>query len=463
MRQFFARPAFASTLALPFFLASLSSAQLRVVQYNVTNYAGPNAARDAAFQTALFGSFQGRSASPDIFVGEEFISASALTNFVNKMNQAPGSPGDYVAAPFIDGPDTDTVFIYRPSKVTLIGNPVVVAVGGGNPINPRNIMRYDVQIVGYSSLGASISIYGSHMKAGTSTNPSDEARRLYEAQKIRTNAETLSRPFMVCGDLNCRDSGDQGIAWLLASQTDNSGRLFDPIKTPGTWYSNSSMKFVHTQDPVIGQAGMDDRFDFILLSAALIDGDGLDYIGNPNIAYSTTTWNDPNHSYRCWGNDGTSYNQSIKITGNTMVGSAIAQSLTDDAGGQSGHLPVLLDMRVPPKIGAPPTLAFGSTKLFRPKTVMLTVSHDGDLAKWTSNGLAPLKFTMAASAGFSVVGTQQTISPGSSLSFPVTMSAQSSGLKTGAITITTNDPDHPVKTVTLSGAVFGPELISPAH
>ena len=60
--------------------------------------------------------------------------------------------------------------------------------------------------------------------------------------------------------------------------------------------------------------------------------------------YSTTTWNDPNQSYRVWGNDGTSFNKSLTIAGNAEVGASIAQSLVNDATPAGGHLPVFLDL-----------------------------------------------------------------------------------------------------------------------
>ena len=91
---------------------------------------------------------------------------------------------------------------------------------------------------------------------------------------------------------------------------------------------------------------MDDRHDQILLSAGLIDGEGIDYVGHAAIAHSLSTWNDPNHSYTAWGNDGTSYNTTLRITGNQMVGSVIASALVTSAV-DGGHLPVFLDIEIP--------------------------------------------------------------------------------------------------------------------
>ena len=72
-------------------LSAAASAQLRVVTWNVTNYDGAD--RGAAFQTAIYGEFQGRSMRPDVFIGQEFLSAASVTTFLNLLNTANGSPG----------------------------------------------------------------------------------------------------------------------------------------------------------------------------------------------------------------------------------------------------------------------------------------------------------------------------------------------------------------------------------
>ncbi|MBC8135660.1 MAG: PEP-CTERM sorting domain-containing protein [Fibrella sp.] len=89
---------------------------------------------------------------------------------------------------------------------------------------------------------------------------------------------------------------------------------------------------------------MDDRFDVLLTSGNLGDGVGLDYLGSFGTPYSTTTWNDLNHSYRAWGNDGSSFNAVLNTTSNAMVGNSIATSLRNTAT-NGGHLPVFLDLR----------------------------------------------------------------------------------------------------------------------
>ncbi len=122
-------------------------AQLRVATWNVTNY---SSGRVADFQTAIYGTHQGRSLSPDVLIGQEFLSQTGVNNFLGILNTAPGSPGDWAAAPFFNGPDTDNAFFYRTSKVTLLAA-TTIALGGTSPNHPRNVERYDCRLHGYTS------------------------------------------------------------------------------------------------------------------------------------------------------------------------------------------------------------------------------------------------------------------------------------------------------------------------
>ncbi|MBS1712711.1 MAG: hypothetical protein JST30_00090 [Armatimonadetes bacterium] len=435
----------------PLVVPTVAQAQLRVLTHNISNYGG---GRQSAIETAMFGVFEGRSARPDVFLLQEFMSASALSSFLSIVNNAPGSPGDYAAAPFVNGPDTDCAFVYRTSKLSYLGYEIVVN-GGNSPSPPRNVLRYDVLLKGYSGAGARLSLYSSHMKAGTTDD--DKSRRLLECQLIRDDAQSLGHPFLIGGDFNIQSASETSYIELTGSQVDNFGRFFDPIKTPGNWNSNNTFRFVHTQDPWNGASsgGMDDRFDFLLTSSDLVDGGGFDYLGNPNLAYSTSTWNDPNHSYRSWGNDGTTYNQPLKVTGNTMVGSAIAQALIDECGGQSGHLPVFFDLRVPGKLGAPVLFDMGLFKMFSNGQRTLTLSNAADTALWSANGINPLVYSMTAGGGFTVPGGQFSIAASGTRQHTVTVDTSSPGIKTGTIRVTSNDPDSPAYDIQVR-AVVGP-------
>ncbi|HRF58415.1 MAG TPA: choice-of-anchor D domain-containing protein [Fimbriimonadaceae bacterium] len=434
-------------------LASSVFAQLRIVTHNISNYSG---GRGPAIQTAYYGVFNGLSLKADAIMTQEFMSQAATTEFLGHLNTAPGSPGDWAAAPFINGPDTDSAFFYRTSKVQYLGTTIAASGSTSTTNQPRNTYRYDIRPVGYNSASTTLACYSSHMKA--SDTETDRARRLIEATRIRDNAESLPAGwnFLLGGDFNIPDSSQTAYQELVGSQSNNAGRFFDPILTPGNWNNSFAFRFVHTQDPA---TQVDDRYDQILLGGTLVDGTGFDYIGNPALPYSTTTWNDPNHSYRSWGNDGGSYNTILRTTANTMVGPTIGQALIDLSSG-SGHLPVFLDLRVPPRSSVVPTqIDFGWVKVGQSATRSFTVGNVGDTVKWTTNGIANLSYSLTGSPRFNVATGPFTDAPGGgSNTHTITLdtSIGSKTLLTGTITVSSNDPEMPIQVIKVRAYVYTP-------
>lgn len=446
-----ARRALAAAMLMMSALSTGAMAQLRVVAWNVTNYPGSYGFRTAAIQTAVYGEFEGRSLAPDVIITQEFLSQAGVNGFLSALNAAPGSPGDWAAAPFVDGPDTDSAFFYRTGKVEYLGL-TVVSVGGVAPNHPRNVQRYDVRPIGYASDGATLACYSTHMKAGNTS--SDQQRRLLEAQIIRADAQGLPAGwnFLLGGDFNIPTSSQSAYQFLINSQAINDGRFFDPINTPGSWQNNVNFRFVHTQDP-IGAGGMDDRYDQVLVSASLLDGAGMHYVGDADVPYSTTTWDDPNHSYRSWGNDGTSFDTTLRVDGNTMVGPAIAQALITCAA-NAGHLPVALDMRVPARVASDTLIDFGDVATGESALLWLGVSNGGDVALWGAGGVASLNYTLGASGPFGVDSGPFVAHPGASPNaHAVTLDTSSPGEFMATIEISSDAPDEPVRVVTLLARV----------
>lgn len=341
----------AITSSLAIVVTASFGQSLRVAAWNISNYSG---GRGADIGNAVYGSFEGRSFSPDVIIGQEINSASAASTFVSILNSAVGSPGDWAAsfdttiALGGSGSANDAVLFYRSSKVSLLGSPINVnpagSIGSGSNQAPRAAYRWDVKILRNADTNEVLAIYGNHLKAGDTST--DKARRGVTADAIRNDANALDTnyQFLFGGDLNMQSSNEAEYQTFVGSSSNNRGRFLDPIRTPGSWNNSSAYRFVHTQDPS-GAGGMDDRFDQVLIGGGLADGVGTDYVGNSQVAYSTTTWNDVNHSYRVWGNDGSSFNSSLTTTGNSMVGSSIAQSLINTSTTAGGHLPVFLDLK----------------------------------------------------------------------------------------------------------------------
>lgn len=461
-------------------LASGASAQLRVATWNITNWANTAAgsqssARISAFQTAIYGTvpaglaLAGRSFAPDVLFLQEVDDTTSLSRFVNLLNTAAGSPGDWVAVPFVNGPDSESVMVYRSSKITPVaGTPTIVANGTTTTTDqPRNTYRFDFRLVGYGTGNNNlISVYNVHMKSGSTSD--DQARRLLEAQRIRQNANGLSARagVMVMGDFNIQSALQAAYQELVGSQMNNAGRFFDPINSDkvinstlnGVWNNNSAYRFIHTQDPWpgTGSGGMDDRLDMILATSELLDGEGLHYIGNPSLPFSTTTWNDLNHSYRCWGNDGGGFNGGLRISGNTMVGATLAQALVNTLGNQSGHLPVYMDLRVPPVAQTNVvTLDFGFVDQGTAATAELLVNNVGNMSLWGLDGIADLQYSFNTAGNFfGPSGNFSDRADDGPKTHLITMNTQNPGRINGTVTLNTNDPLRPTITVNCTGVVI---------
>jgi hypothetical protein len=418
-------------------------AQLRVATWNMTFYSG---GRDGDIAMAVYGEFEGRSLAPAILIAQEMLAGGpeALVQILNASG-----PGDWRAAPVL-GSAGDSALFYRDSRVTLLDT-TLVAPGGPSPRQPRDVVRWDVRLTGYQAEEATIAIYSSHMKAGTTA--ADSARRAVEARAIRRDAAELPEPwtFLVGGDLNMQRSSEEAWAELTDVQSDNRGRLFDPVNSPGTWRDIPEVRFLHTQDPA-GPGGMDDRFDVILVCRDLLEGPGPRYIGDATQRFSRTTWDDPNHSYRAWGNDGASLKQPLRTTGNTMVGPVIAEALRQVAQ-PAGHLPVYLDLRVPARLEAPEEIDFGVVAAGEMAEVEILVGNGGEVGRWGA-GIDDLVYRLEAPAPFTAPGRGFLDAAGAELNeHIITLAAPAPGPIEAELTITSNAPDDPVRLVRMVARV----------
>jgi hypothetical protein len=494
------------------FVGATAHAQVRIAQWNITNWSASSvAARGQAFQTSIYAvAPNGLSMSPDILIAEEITQggtpstsppASAYTTtgqnnvnaFLNLLNTAPNSPGDWTAAPYVANQgDTGNALFYRTSKVTFVSSVTLGTSAGPNPDvgsgsnqSPRDNQRWLVRLVGYTGPGAQLYLYGGHFKAGEES--SDQVRRQPEGLRIRNDANALppGTNFILGADMNVQSSSQPFYQYMTVFSTSfgssdprfiQSGLFYDPILRPGSWNNNSAYSNIHTQEPA---TQMDDRHDQLLISASLRTGQGMSYIplshtGNilvPFRAYSTASpydsnqWNDPNHSYRCWGNDGNHYNAPINTNAaNTEVGQAIADALVTTVAG-NGHLGVYLDMQVPARLGAPTgTIDLGSIVQDGVLTYDLSVTNAADVARFSKDGtgwgIDPLTYHFAFSDGspFSMpAGTGPfdlpAASPAHAALHTIVLDTSTPGLKTATFTISTDDSENPTREIALTAMV----------
>ena len=289
--------------------------------YNLLNY--PNASaftsdttiRNAAYRTTL------QAAQPDILVVEEINSQIGVNMILNNVLNA--NQTSYAAGTFNDGPDTDNAIFFKSNLFSFVSNtPIRTAL--------RDISEFKLL---YLPTRDTIRIFAAHLKA--SSGAANEALRAAEVDSLRkyTNTLPVNSKFWVCGDFNFYSTNEAAYQKLLQLTANTEGEFYDPLTLTGV-FNNPAYSLYHTQSPRVrsfgggATGGLDDRFDFILYSKAIKNGNGISYMNGSTVGY---------------GNDGNHYNDSINRMPNTAVTQAVANALHDG----SDHIPVMATFYFP--------------------------------------------------------------------------------------------------------------------
>jgi endonuclease/exonuclease/phosphatase family metal-dependent hydrolase len=280
----------------------------KIMCYNLLNY-NTGGTRNVYFKKTIAYS------NPDVLAVNEIISEAAMFEFLNSVMNADSS-GLYSAGTFINGPDTDNAIFFKTSKFTFVSNIRV-------PTTLRDINMFTLI---HNLSNDTIRIFSCHLKASQGT--AEEAQRLAEVNSLRTvtNSFPPGTEFMVLGDFNIYRSTEPAYIRLLEVETGNEGHFIDPVTLPGTWNQFTYAPY-HSQSTRVrsfgggATGGLDDRFDFILNSTALLQEGRVKFIPG---------------SLKPFGNDGNHYNDSINKRPNTAVPDSIADALHYG----SDHLPV---------------------------------------------------------------------------------------------------------------------------
>ena len=298
----------------------------RIVTWNLLAYnGGAPSNRKTAYKRIL------NHLNADVIVAQEVEGLTGANDFLTTVLNATDGPGGYSLAEFTNGPDSDNALYYRADKIVYTnGNHITIAT------SPRITDRWLLDHVG-SPMGGQFYVYSMHLKAGSSgEDPQNPVDRQTAAALVRANANALpaGTQIVYAGDLNLYTSAEGAWTELTGSQADNDGRCFDPINAPGAWSASAGFSSIHTQSPHNDNAGappggssggLDDRFDFMLISDSLRDGVGLSYITS---------------SYRAFGNDGNHFNADINDPPTIPQGLFIADALHT----ASDHLPVFMEL-----------------------------------------------------------------------------------------------------------------------
>jgi hypothetical protein len=418
------------------YCAATASAQLRIVTYNTSG--APRTGMNVVL-TAIGEELKNGIAKPiDVLLLQEQSRNSGLPDtqaFVTMLNSIYSGTGvTYARGNAIGGGDTTQTIVYRTNTVQLQSEQAFGVLG--TSAQPRQTMRFKLRPVGYDD-AASFYIYNSHYKASQGTDSgaalSNAERRLVEATAIRDDSDALGNGAhaIYAGDHNFYDfdADEPAFVKLLSA---GAGQAVDPINRVGKWSNNSSFADVHTQSPTTssrygGQVtgGMDDRFDFQLVTSELVDGEGMSYLSG---------------SYHTFGNNGTTYNDDIDAVGNTYSFSGVTSYTKSQVLGAlasvTDHLPVVADYQIPAKMGVqlatvPPIVTMGSSI-----SVGVTISNIASVI--AVNGADELDYTLSVSGDLFGGASGIDFALGGGNLHQVTLDTSTAGMKSGVITVSSS-------------------------
>lgn len=418
-------PARLALAVLVIALAATPAAALRVVTWNLWQYPGSHlATRQPLFRTVI------ANLDPDVLIAQEIMSEAGVDSFLNNVLHVvqPGQWRDTTLSIVA----TESAIFYKPARVSLSFVSTLATAG------PRDVLFARVTPVGYSHVSATFRVYSVHFKAGQT----DTAMRRFEGTDVRNNLNLApaGTHFLVAGDFNFYGATEGGYLRLTESQPDNDGRCKDPLTLPGNWHTVPSYAPYYTQSPCAtgclsgsSGGGLDDRFDLLLSSLSMQDGQGVDLAAiSPN--------------YYAYGNDGQHYNDDVNGEGfNQVVPIAVANALKD----ASDHLPVVFEVQVAAKVVAASALSFGSA---------IVGGTAGQTLHVGNGAVAPadrLDYSLAPPAGFTApAGPFQAIAAFPANAHALGMVTTTAGPKSGTLVMTTDDRDSLTKNVLLSGTVL---------
>ena len=330
-------------------LISLGFAQtetIRMMHYNLLYYTEQGASgcnsttnnlntKDAALRTII------DYVEPDVLVVNEIGSnVSYADRIVNNVLNANGRQG-YQHGPLTNysGGSIANMLFYNSTKLAFHSHFYLTTVN--RDINGYK-MYYKTPNLAYGDTVFTTFIL-MHLKAGTGSD--NEQKRYSQVVRLMNYLESSGLYGNLClsGDFNIYGASEDAYQHLI-HYSNSLYKFYDPIDVEGEWNNSYSFRQVHTQSThsddngCAASGGLDDRFDFILVSSPV-------YYGSRKVSYV-------DGSYTALGNDGNHFNKSINSPANQAVPSSVADALYN----MSDHLPVIMDLAVdvsPVSVSAP--------------------------------------------------------------------------------------------------------------
>jgi endonuclease/exonuclease/phosphatase family metal-dependent hydrolase len=357
------------------FVAARAQDTLTVLQYNLLNYGNYTSyctqsnndyhTKDGYIATIV------HYINPDIFTVNEITSNTDIQNHL--LDYALNTDGvtRYSKANFIRDKYSYLVnaLYYNHKKLGLAGHTIAQSY----------VRDVDVYKLYYKSStlssGDTVFVYCvvAHLKAGSTSSDASDRKTMADNTMKYLTTHNPDANYLFMGDFNVHSSSDAAYQSLT---TNTTVPFNDPINKPGSWNNNPDFAMYQTQSTHGSQTnscasygGMDDRFDFILISDNIKNN-------SKKVQYIPET-------YHAVGQDGLHFNKSITDSPtDTKVPADVLNALYNN----SDHLPVTLKLKLDVTTGINPwnESAFDQVRFTNPVSNQVNftvhVNHEAKLS-----------------------------------------------------------------------------------
>lgn len=310
---------------------------IRIMQYNLLNYGNNtgycnttnnNVNIKNGYIKTIFDEI-----NPDILTVCEFGTSQTLPgSFLSSIINVDGVHSwKYCRGNNNAGSSLINCCFYDSDKFTLISH-----VSAQTYIRDIDVFTFAINSATRLGDTTKLSCIVAHLKAGSGGE--DAGKRKIMAQGTMSYLEHFmgNENVLIMGDFNLYSSDEDAYQTFIDDSSYPDSYFVDPVGDAGVgdWNNNYQYRMYHTQSTnssgngCITGGGMDDRFDFILMSKTINEGyDNVFYVDD---------------SYEAFGNDGEHFNSSINYPANTSVSPEAADALA----GNSDHLPITMQLLV---------------------------------------------------------------------------------------------------------------------
>lgn len=297
---------------------------IKTMVYNILDFPSAYPQNRAQILRDILNEYQ-----PDIFMvcelqneyGANLILNTSLNSDGEKYRMAPFEPSQS------GDPDHQQLIFYRKDILSLESSEVI-------PTSVRDINHYRLKL---STADEEIDpvffeIFVTHLKSSQGT--ANKQLRLEMVEQFTNRLQTMDANSYVlfAGDFNLYTHTEPAYQEMLNPL--NNIVMADPLNRPGAWNNKPEFQDIHSQSTRLSSGpfgagaggGLDDRFDFIMISENMITDPKLRYIPE---------------TYKSFGNNGNCFDNSINspdCSGN------FSQALRDNLYNMSDHLPIVMDL-----------------------------------------------------------------------------------------------------------------------